>query len=165
MMCTPHRRAEWRDPGAVGMPEVATAEQIFLNQNPSYNFYPNLITPPAATGTPFITFWPKTARSMTVDVHWFAPEGAEGHELWPTRMSNFERILEEDTQFAPRIQESVETGGLPGHLPVLPGTAHLPLARGTRPSHRAGERAARVARAADARSVARHGLMAADCRD
>ena len=23
MMCTPHRRAEWRDPGAVGMPEVS----------------------------------------------------------------------------------------------------------------------------------------------
>jgi predicted RecB family nuclease len=51
---------------------------------------------------------------MTVDVHWFAPDGAEGHELWPTRMSNFERILEEDTQFAPRIQESVETGGFRG---------------------------------------------------
>lgn len=114
MMCTPHRRAEWRDPGAVGMPEVATAEQIFQTQNPSYNFYPNLITPPAATGTPFITFWPRTARSMTVDVHWFAPDGAEGHELWPTRMSNFERILEEDTQFAPRIQESVETAGFKG---------------------------------------------------
>jgi predicted RecB family nuclease len=29
-------------------------------------------------------------------------------------MSNFERILEEDTQFAPRIQESVETGGFRG---------------------------------------------------
>ena len=91
-----------------------TAEQIFQSQNPSYNFYPNLITPPAATGTPFITFWPKTARKMTVDVHWFAPEGAEGHELWPTRMSNFERILEEDMQFAPRIQESVETAGFRG---------------------------------------------------
>jgi phenylpropionate dioxygenase-like ring-hydroxylating dioxygenase large terminal subunit len=114
MMCTPHRRADWRDPGAAGMPEVPTAEQIFLNQNPSYNFYPNLVTPPAGTGTPFITFWPKTARSMTVDVHWFAPDGAEGHELWPTRMSNFERILEEDTQFAPRIQESVETAGFNG---------------------------------------------------
>ena len=48
------------------------------------------------------------------DVHWFAPEGAEGHELWPTRMSNFERILEEDVQFAPRIQESVEARGFSG---------------------------------------------------
>ena len=114
MMCTPHRRADWRDPGAVGMPEVPTVESIFAQQNPSYLFYPNLVTPPSATGTPIITFWPKTARSMVVDVHWFAPEGAEGHELWPTRMSNFERILEEDTQFAPRIQESVETAGFGG---------------------------------------------------
>jgi choline monooxygenase len=49
-----------------------------------------------------------------VDVHWFALEGSQGHELWPTRLSNFERILEEDTQFAPRIQESVETAGFKG---------------------------------------------------
>ncbi len=114
MMCTPHRRPDWRDPGAVGMPEVPTVESIFAHQNPSYLFYPNLVTPPSATGTPIITFWPKTPRSMEVDVHWFAPDGAEGHELWPTRMSNFERILEEDTQFAPRIQESVETAGFKG---------------------------------------------------
>ncbi len=114
MMCTPHRRPDWRDPGAVGMPEVPSVESIFAHQNPSYLFYPNLVTPPSATGTPIITFWPKTARSMEVDVHWFAPDGAEGHELWPTRMSNFERILEEDTQFAPRIQESVETAGFKG---------------------------------------------------
>ena len=117
LMVTPHRRADWRDPGAVSMPVVDSAESIFKDQNPSYNLYPNLITPPSATGTPFITFWPKTARSMTVDVHWFAPENSPGHELWPTRMSNFERILEEDTQFAPRIQESVESPGFDGlHL-------------------------------------------------
>jgi phenylpropionate dioxygenase-like ring-hydroxylating dioxygenase large terminal subunit len=114
MMCTPHRRPDWRDPGAVGMPEVPKIESIFAHQNPSYLFYPNLVTPPSATGTPIITFWPRSARSMEVDVHWFAPDGAEGHELWPTRMSNFERILEEDTQFAPRIQESVETAGFKG---------------------------------------------------
>lgn len=114
MMVTPHRRAEWRDPGAVGMPEIASAEEIFAHQNPSYLLYPNLVTPPSATGTPFITFWPKTERSMTVDVHWFGPEGSQGHELWPTRIANFERILEEDTQFAPRIQESVATAGFKG---------------------------------------------------
>ncbi|MEZ5498309.1 MAG: aromatic ring-hydroxylating dioxygenase subunit alpha [Steroidobacteraceae bacterium] len=114
MMCTPHRRAEWRDPGARGMPEVAGAERIFAEQNPSYLLYPNLVTPPAATGIPFITFWPKTTRSMIVDVHWFAPSAALGHEQWPTRISNFERILEEDTQFAPRIQQSVESKGFKG---------------------------------------------------
>jgi phenylpropionate dioxygenase-like ring-hydroxylating dioxygenase large terminal subunit len=114
MMVTPHRRPDWRDPGAVGMPELATAEQIFAHQNPSYLLYPNLVTPPSATGIPFLTFWPQTARSMVVDVHWFGPDGSEGHEMWPTRIANFERILEEDTQFAPRIQQSVETAGFKG---------------------------------------------------
>ncbi len=114
MMCTPHRRADWKDPGAVGMPVVETADEIFASQNPSYLLYPNLVTPPSATGTPFLTFWPKTARTMIVDVHWFGPEGSQGHEMWETRMSNFARILEEDTQFAPRIQESVETAGFTG---------------------------------------------------
>ena len=114
VMATPHRRADWRDPGAAGMPEIGTAEEIYAHQNVSYNVYPNLVTPISATGIPFCLFWPKNAREMTVEVHWFAPEAAQDHELWPTRMSNFERILEEDTQFAPRIQESVESGGFEG---------------------------------------------------
>lgn len=114
MMVTPHRDPAWRDPGARGMPATESAEALFAEQNPSYLLYPNLVTPPCATGIPFITFWPKTDRTMEVDVHWFGPEGSEGHEMWPTRISNFERILEEDVQFAPRIQESVEARGFDG---------------------------------------------------
>jgi phenylpropionate dioxygenase-like ring-hydroxylating dioxygenase large terminal subunit len=114
MMVTPHRRAEWSDPGAKGMYAIPGAARIFAEQNPSYHVYPNLITPPAPTGIPLITFWPRGSRAMTVDVHWFAPSESQGHELWPTRISNFERILEEDTQFAPRIQQSVESKGFRG---------------------------------------------------
>ena len=113
-MATPHRRADWRDPGAIGMPEIETADEIYAQQNVSYNVFTNLVTPISSTGIPFILFWPKGPRSMSVEVHWFAPDDAQDHELWPTRMSNFERILEEDTQFAPRIQESVESGGFAG---------------------------------------------------
>jgi len=114
VMATPHRRAGWKDPGAVGMPEIPTADGIYASQNVSYNIFPNIVTPISTTGIPFCLFWPKSAREMTVEVHWFAPEAAQDHELWPTRVSNFERILEEDTQFAPRIQESVECGGFDG---------------------------------------------------
>ena len=114
IMSTPHRNEDWRDPGAEGMPKIEGAERIFAEQNPSYHLFPNFVTPPSATGIPILTFWPKTDRSMTVDVHWFGPEGSQGHELWPTRISNLGRILEEDTQFAPRIQESVETKGFEG---------------------------------------------------
>lgn len=113
-MTTPHRDEDWRDPGAAGMPEIPGAEEIFTHQNPSYHLFPNFVTPPSATGIPILTFWPKTTRTMTVDVHWFGPDGSQGHELWPTRISNLGRILEEDTQFAPKIQESVETKGFDG---------------------------------------------------
>lgn len=113
MMTTAHRDPEWRDPGARGMPQIEGAEDIF-EQNPSYNIFPNLVTPPSRTGMPFLTFWPRDDRSMVVDVHWFGPEGSQGHEMWPTRISNLGRILEEDTQFAPSIQKSVEAKGFEG---------------------------------------------------
>lgn len=114
IMATPHRSTDWKDPGAEGMPVIDTAESIFATQNVSYNFFPNLITPPSASGIPFLTFWPNGPRRMIVDVHWFGPAESIGHELWPTRIGNFARILEEDTQFAPRIQDSVESKGFQG---------------------------------------------------
>ena len=114
LMLTPHRRADWRDPGTKGMPEVETANEIQRYHNPSYNFFPNLVTPVSYNGIPFLTFWPNGPRSMFVDCHWFAPDGGQDHELWPTRIRNFEAILEEDTQFAPAIQSSVESRGFKG---------------------------------------------------
>ena len=114
MMTTPHRNPDWRDPGAKGMPAIESADELFKNQNPSYYIFPGLVTPPAATGIPFLTFWPKTASTMIVDVHWFATEEAIGHDMWSTRVLNLAKIFDEDAQFAPRIQESVETKGFKG---------------------------------------------------
>ena len=51
-----------------------------------------------------------------IDCHWFAPDSLE-HEydsLWEKRIENFERILYEDTQFAPQIQQSVESPAFEG---------------------------------------------------
>ena len=36
------------------------------------------------------------------------------HALWPTRIANFDRILDEDLQFAEQIQQSVESPGFRG---------------------------------------------------
>jgi phenylpropionate dioxygenase-like ring-hydroxylating dioxygenase large terminal subunit len=113
-MLTPHRRADWKDPGIKGFPEVTTANDIQRNHNPSYNLFPNLITPVSHVGMPFLVFWPNGPKSMFVDVHWFAPEGGQDHELWPTRIKNFENILAEDNQFAPFLQESVASQGFRG---------------------------------------------------
>lgn len=115
-MVTPNRRPDWVDPGARDMPEIPTVTEIPRTANVSYNFYPNLVCPPAPSGMPFLTFWPTGPRSMRIECHWFAPDidDAPNHERWPERIANFDRILAEDTQFAPQIQESVESPGFLG---------------------------------------------------
>jgi phenylpropionate dioxygenase-like ring-hydroxylating dioxygenase large terminal subunit len=116
LMVTPNRRPDWVDPGTRGMRQLDTATEIVAKNNPSFNFYPNLVTPIADSGIPFILFWPAGDREMDIDVHWFAPEwgGGELPEGWAKRIDNFERILFEDTQFAESIQRSVESPGFKG---------------------------------------------------
>ena len=116
LMCTPNRRPDWQDPGTRGMRRIETATEITRSNNPSFLFYPNLVTPVDATGNPFILFWPTGPRSMEIEIIWFAPDWGGGplDPLWETRLANFERILEEDTQFAEQIQESIESGAFAG---------------------------------------------------
>ena len=118
LMVTPNRRPDWSDPGTRGMPSVDTASEIVTKNNPSFNFYPNLVTPINDTGLPFLLFWPDGDREMNIDVHWFAPDwgGGDMHPLWKQRIDNFERILYEDTQFAESIQRSVESPGFKGAM-------------------------------------------------
>ena len=53
---------------------------------------------------------------MTIEVHWFAPSWGDGPrpEVWDARLKNFLHILDEDLQFADKIQKSVESKGLRG---------------------------------------------------
>jgi choline monooxygenase len=113
LMVTPNRNPEWVDPGTVGMAEFPNVTRLPVETNVSYNIYPNLITPVASTGMPFLTFWPSSDCTMRVDCHWFAPEacGDERHPLWDQRIRNFDRILQEDLELAPQIQQSMESPG------------------------------------------------------
>jgi choline monooxygenase len=115
-MTTPNRRPDWVDPGTVGLPEIPTVTEIPRLNNVSYYIFPNIVMPPAATGMPMLVFWPVTGSTMRIDCHWFSPPfGPEGRsDVWDKRIRNFERILEEDTQFAPQIQESLESPGFKG---------------------------------------------------
>ncbi len=115
-MTTPNRRPEWKDPGVAGLAEIDTVGEIARDNNVSYNIYPNIVCPPAPTGLPFIVFWPRSINTMILDCIWFSPDWGGGPlpEIWEKRIANFERILEEDTQFAPQIQESLESDGFKG---------------------------------------------------
>lgn len=115
-MVTPNRREGWVDPGTVGLPEIDTVSEIFATQNVSYNVFPNLVTPPTASGIPFLVFWPDSEKTTTVECHWFAPvtEVEPDAETWCRRLENFERILEEDMRFAAGLQRSMEGPGFLG---------------------------------------------------
>lgn len=116
IMCTPNRRDGWRDPGTIGVRHMDTVTDVPRIHNLSFNIFPNLVTPPHASGVPILTFWPTGPNTMRVECHWFAPDWGDGPlpEVWHTRIANFDRILFEDTQFAPFIQESVESPGFKG---------------------------------------------------
>jgi phenylpropionate dioxygenase-like ring-hydroxylating dioxygenase large terminal subunit len=113
MMLSPNRSRQWVDPGTRGMLEMVGSTDIEKYYNPSYCLFPNLIIPIAPTGMPFVSMWPKTVRSSTLEVLWFAPDpGTENRDpLWDTRIANFDRIVEEDIQFAEPMQKSIESPG------------------------------------------------------
>lgn len=115
-MVTPYKREGWTDPGVKGLPEIHGINPFFGSTNYSVLAYPNLVSPIAPAGVPVLCFWPETIDTMTIEVHWFAPSWGDGPrpEVWDTRLKNFLIILDEDLQFADKIQKSVESAGLRG---------------------------------------------------
>ena len=116
MMLSPNRRADWVDPGTVGMLEMDNSTEIERDFNPSYSLFPNLILPIAPTGMPCVAMWPKTIRTSAMEVLWFAPDwgGGERDPLWDARIANFDRIVDEDIQLAEPMQETIESSGFRG---------------------------------------------------
>lgn len=115
-MITPNRRPDWRDPGTIGMPRIDTVTEVPANNNDSYHIFPNFVMPASDTGVPLLQFWPTSDTTCRVVSTWIAPDYDPDVEnpLWETRKANWERILYEDLQFAPQIQESLESPGFRG---------------------------------------------------
>ena len=115
-MLTPNRRADWVDPGTIGMPEMAAATTIERDHNPSYNVFPNMILPISASGIPCVVMWPLSIERTLMEVLWFAPDWGKGERdpLWEARIANFDRILDEDIAFVAPIQASLASPGFKG---------------------------------------------------
>lgn len=116
MMLTPNRRANWVDPGTIGMPEMPGATTIERDHNPSYSLFPNMILPIAPSGIPCVVIWPVGIGRSLLEVLWFAPDWGGGplDPLWETRIANFDRIVDEDVSFVQPIQESINSPGFKG---------------------------------------------------
>ena len=116
LMLSPNRRADWQDPGTLGLAEMADVTAVEREHNPSYCLFPNLILPIAPSGMPGVAIWPKTVRTAAMEVLWFAPGWGDGPRpsLWDTRIANFDRIVDEDIQFAEPMQATIESPGFRG---------------------------------------------------
>jgi phenylpropionate dioxygenase-like ring-hydroxylating dioxygenase large terminal subunit len=112
-MVTPNRRPDWKDPGTIGMPRIESVTEIPRDNNVSYHIFPNFVMPPSDSGIPMLQFWPTSDSSCRVVSTWLAPDydPAHPHPNWESRKNNWERILYEDLQFGPQIQESIESPG------------------------------------------------------
>ncbi|MBB4632397.1 aromatic ring-hydroxylating oxygenase subunit alpha [Sphingosinicella soli] len=115
-MLTPNRRPDWKDPGTIGMPKIPTITEVPADNNVSYHVYPNFVMPASDSGIPLLQFWPTSDKTCRVVSSWIAPDydASKDNPLWDTRIANWERILYEDLQFAPQIQESLESKGFRG---------------------------------------------------
>lgn len=115
-MVTPNSRPDWKDPGTLGMPKIDTVTDLPANNNVSYHIYPNFVMPPSDSGIPLLQFWPTGPKSCRVVSSWVGPDHdpENPHPMWEKRIGNWERILYEDLQYAPQIQESLESDGFRG---------------------------------------------------
>ena len=108
----------WESPGFVDIPTVS---DLVRCTSTAYSVFPNLITPVAAYGFPFITFWPLDRTTTRIDWTHYAPvdfdpaNGLPPH--WESRMANFDRIMGEDFHNMAPMQRSLESPALRG-IPI-----------------------------------------------
>lgn len=107
---------DWRDFSVPGGPDIASVNAMVRSTSTAYSIFPNLITPLAASGFPFLVAWPVDVRTTRFDVIHYAPaEAADPEsEFWQRRLAGFDIIMEEDWRNLAPIQQSLESPGLPG---------------------------------------------------
>ena len=128
-MVTPYSRAAWTAIGmnnfddfvhlvAPGFDDVDGVNDMIRCTSTAYSVFPNLITPIASNGFPFITFWPIDRTTTRIDWTHYAPvdfDPADGlPEPWRARLANFARIMDEDFWNMAPMQKSLESPALRG---------------------------------------------------
>lgn len=113
---------DWRHIEAPGFVDITSVVDMVRSTSTAYSVFPNLITPVAAYGFPFITFWPIDRRTTRIDwTHYApidfdpAPDGVESlPPVWERRMATFDQIMSEDFANLEPMQRSLESPALCG---------------------------------------------------
>jgi len=93
---------------------IPDLDPIYVETNPAYSLFPNLITPLDDIGFPFITFWPIDVETTDVEWTFYGPEARsdEAREAWKTLIDTFASVMEEDFMNLAPMHRSVASGAL-----------------------------------------------------
>lgn len=109
---------DYRHLVAPGFDDIDTVNDMVRCTSTAYSVFPNLITPIAANGFPFITFWPIDKRTTRIDWTHYAPidfDPADGlPDHWSQRLESFGAIMQEDFWNMAPMQKSLESPALRG---------------------------------------------------
>jgi phenylpropionate dioxygenase-like ring-hydroxylating dioxygenase large terminal subunit len=101
-----------------GFTDLETVNDMVRCTSSAYGIFPNLITPIAAYGFPFITFWPIDKHTTRIDWTHYAPIDFDPKDglpaNWQTRLDNFKVIMEEDFWNMAPMQKSLESPAMRG---------------------------------------------------
>jgi phenylpropionate dioxygenase-like ring-hydroxylating dioxygenase large terminal subunit len=112
--------ADWKLRTVPGFPDIDSVNPMIRSTSSAYSIFPNLITPLASYGFPFLLFWPLAKNKTRLDWIHYAPKDWDGEELpphWERRMETFDQIMEEDTRNLGPMQRSLESPALRG-IPI-----------------------------------------------
>jgi phenylpropionate dioxygenase-like ring-hydroxylating dioxygenase large terminal subunit len=104
----------FKDPRFIDIP---TVNDMIRSTSTAFSLFPNLISPVAAYGFPFIMFWPIDKANTRLMWSHYAPKDWEGDELpphWQQRMDEFDLIMGEDKWNMAPMQRSLESPAMKG---------------------------------------------------
>lgn len=128
-MITPFSRAKWSAMGMAdwddfghfaipGFTDIPTVNDMVRSTSTAYSIFPNLITPIAAHGFPFIAFWPVDKRTTRIEWNHYAPIDFDpAHDLpphWEALLKAFDSIMAEDFWNMAPMQKSLESPAMRG---------------------------------------------------
>lgn len=131
-MVTPFSKTSYTDLGMTnwddykhvvlpGFTDIETVNDMVRCTSTAFGIFPNLITPVAAYGFPFITFWPIDKQTTRIDWTHYAPIDFDPREglpaNWQARLDNFALIMQEDFWNMAPMQKSLESPAMRG-MPI-----------------------------------------------
>ena len=112
---------EERDDDRTLFPNIETVGEIGRTCTQSYGIFPNWVSPLSHRALPPLLFWPTSINTTRFEVWTFCKDWGGGpmpehyKNMWTSPDDKeLSQVLQEDTTFGPRIQQSMESAGFQG---------------------------------------------------